>query len=242
MPLSGFSAVTSIRADSCGDGEPSLGVRFLFLAASGRRVGGGGRKLGAGNKSGKISVCAINPPRVQAPQLIISDGLFASQTMRCDFQPHELGGRAKKMRRQRARLYLIYTVKEQTRRRISRVFKIRGQFYLFIYFFLHHSYETLTQTRRWNLTFQSRVVSLSLRAHPNRPAGARPMESNVSSPHPCASYGRKRKRRRNTYSGQTPTLSSPPPAGSGGRPARNIKICLAGLQNQAASNEAFHWS
>lgn len=47
---------------------------------------------------------------------------------------------------------------------------------------MHHSYETLTQTRRWNLTFQSRVVSLSLRAHPNRPAGARPMESNVSSP------------------------------------------------------------
>lgn len=69
-----------------------------ILAASERPASGGGegRKLGAGNKSGKRSVCAINPPRVQAPQLIISDGLFASQTMRCDFQPHELGGRAKK--------------------------------------------------------------------------------------------------------------------------------------------------
>lgn len=96
MPLSGFAGVTSIRADSCGDGEPSLGVRFLSsLRAAGGA--GGGRKLCAGNKSGKRSVCAINPPRLQAPQLIISDGLFASQTMRCDFQPQEqLGGRANK--------------------------------------------------------------------------------------------------------------------------------------------------
>lgn len=54
-----------------------------------------------------------------------------------------------------------------------------------------------------------------MRAHPNRPAGARPMESEVSSHRPCASYGRKRKRRHNTYSGQAPSLSSPPPAGSG---------------------------
>lgn len=113
---------------------------------------------------------------------------------------------------QRARLYLIDTVKQQTQRCISRVLKNPQSI---TFFFWHRSYKTLTQTQRWNLTFQSRVVSLSLRAHPSRPAGARPMESNVSShirflrqeataQKDSATRGR----------GQTPTLSSPPPAGS----------------------------